>query len=1252
MGDDTHLHNLTIMLPSGFNFTGGNGTSISDKSLFTVTNTSNSITWNATSYPDGFSIGSSSDFAFNATGSGSLGQYNFTIIAYSNTSLFYTFTKSVFIANTFSFNGTIKNSTGVAIHNGFANITVTSMGQNSPPTTLGSFTAYSNAVGNFSITNIPTIEDLSDLSNVQLGPGGGDGGLFYSYSCGEYNDSTYNYAMNISSSLPTMGAQMLVAYINNSEVYLRPAVTFVVNATGPNYDWENGGISSWSDRSFELMMKDKKLGFPVQELSSSGSTTKIFAVACGDSYQRNYTMTIRPTEGGFPISLNFSNILNTCRNNDGNFSISGVNTTCQQYNGTYRVNVIVNTSTTDRNFSGYFNDISGTLSTMRIIAYTMEDENMLFESWPLPYNLGNMDQHGFNDEYDLSTKHFNITLPGTEAPSYIMLRAYAQTQSGDHYMGSRIITAQNGQLSLSSGNFTMNPIVEGSDRAISAMNCSNNWTDATVITTKGIQFNLVDTNGQLLSSENPFVEILLDHNSTKDYRLMIDGANGTFTITLNNNTDLKELSVYSKSYAPISSPVSWNILSGNTTTQIFNCTNGICNITMREFGGFDPLGESAELDMGMYKSNESCNRPNPPDYCDLCGGSMDESSFSPLKAILKGDINMMISVGNNVSVYYINTDLLASGPPDAAFTTNGTQGQGGIEEAWKFGSQGPDIYDQVLMKVPCPESIQNKTINISIPVLYDSEFNVIWDRDNGDTISTITSNSTLYNMYESYIGTQYEAYINGTGVIANETDEHLNSSLVYYDRDNQKIWMKIPHFSGSKINISGNPPGAPTDFTATASGTSSIILTWTKGTNSENTRIQRSGSAYPTAVTSGTNVYNGTGTSKTDSVSAGSTYYYSAWAWDTGEKLWSSTYDSATATTSSGGSPSGGTTNTETISYVTPTEDEEDTTTTDEEENTITTTTVTNENKEEIETLFDVIITEDFTVVDNDNDGIIDDFSDPNGVLNKEHIVKINDNNNVLLSVNDDIDSLVLWDTDTGTITKVTHNVGSVEKTEHDKENNQIKITVTVDKTDWLYLEIYDSYPDISDISVETSDGRTISSDMIKRENGKIYVLDDPDTTYNLTYNYVILKPTFNPINGSTVTNSKPTITISYGENVTILESKLNDENIIFTTEDNTNFTYTPTNNLTKGTYILSIKVEDIDGNNRTDTATYIIDIKTQEQPAEELTEENTLLSAIIVVLVVIAIIIVIFAMLFKTGYLYLEEEKPTDKKTSKKKRK
>ena len=75
-------------------------------------------------------------------------------------------------------------------------------------------------------------------------------------------------------------------------------------------------------------------------------------------------------------------------------------------------------------------------------------------------------------------------------------------------------------------------------------------------------------------------------------------------------------------------------------------------------------------------------------------------------------------------------------------------------------------------------------------------------------------------------------------------------------------------------------PQPPTSFVATASSTTQIHLTWTKGTGAVSTVIRRSTTYYPSDPTDGDGVYNGIGSSTSDiGLTAGTLYYYAAWSY-------------------------------------------------------------------------------------------------------------------------------------------------------------------------------------------------------------------------------------------------------------------------------------------------------------------------------------------------------------------------------------
>lgn len=120
------------------------------------------------------------------------------------------------------------------------------------------------------------------------------------------------------------------------------------------------------------------------------------------------------------------------------------------------------------------------------------------------------------------------------------------------------------------------------------------------------------------------------------------------------------------------------------------------------------------------------------------------------------------------------------------------------------------------------------------------------------------------------------------------------------------------HFSVSSYDASGNgatstdqvfttlpdttPPANVTDFAA-ASGDRQITLSWSNPTDADfsGVRIRRSVTGFPTTPSSGTAVYDGVGTSVVDTnLLNGTTYYYTAFAYDASGNFASGAVNSGT----------------------------------------------------------------------------------------------------------------------------------------------------------------------------------------------------------------------------------------------------------------------------------------------------------------------------------------------------------------------
>ncbi|RKY93402.1 MAG: hypothetical protein DRQ06_06785, partial [Candidatus Hydrothermota bacterium] len=157
----------------------------------------------------------------------------------------------------------------------------------------------------------------------------------------------------------------------------------------------------------------------------------------------------------------------------------------------------------------------------------------------------------------------------------------------------------------------------------------------------------------------------------------------------------------------------------------------------------------------------------------------------------------------------------------------------------------------------------------------------------GWTKGTAAERTVIRYSTTSYPSEPEPSNYNGTGTSYNFTG--LSPSTTYYFT----LWSwNSGGYSTPTYFSATTPPYPPSNFKATSINTTTISLSWTKGDGAETTVIVRKTGSYPTSISDGVVVYNGTGTSYTDSgLSAGTGYYYRAWSYANGE--YSSSYDSA-----------------------------------------------------------------------------------------------------------------------------------------------------------------------------------------------------------------------------------------------------------------------------------------------------------------------------------------------------------------------
>ncbi|DAC72989.1 MAG TPA: hypothetical protein DSN98_02365 [Thermoplasmata archaeon] len=295
---------------------------------------------------------------------------------------------------------------------------------------------------------------------------------------------------------------------------------------------------------------------------------------------------------------------------------------------------------------------------------------------------------------------------------------------------------------------------------------------------------------------------------------------------------------------------------------------------------------------------------------------------------------------------------------------------------------------------------------------------------------------------------------------------------------------------------------------------------------------------------------------------------------------------------------------------------------------------------------YNLMLNEQFFCYDIDGDGVVDTFIDPTKVLSAVHNkpMNFNGNNLFLLSIGNDSVPEFFWNTTTDLIFSIGHTMGIVQNKEIDEANEQAVLHVTVNKDQWIYIEINDQYPD-SPVTITTRD-RTISSDKVWRENQKIYVFDDPETDYKFTYDDIFpkLSVMFSPSDGGLINGDNPTIKINFNVPVTIISSTFNSTNIeseLVRLDDKT-FTYTPVGYLENGTYPLEINAQALQGKGFLSSSAMFFYFAYETPPQKSFLEKNSLWIMLGILIGTIGGFLIFFKVknVSIEGFIYLKNKK------------
>jgi PGF-pre-PGF domain-containing protein len=685
---------------------------------------------------------------------------------------------SISLVSSWEFNGTIYDVDSNALYNATINVTIRDVNFS----VVGYNSTYSNQTGWFNLT-------LTDNQN-----------WFYEPKVQHFQNNATDGSTPIDfvgQSVPAFPFFELQDGLNTN-FYLREGGTInisVVNGTG-------------SSKTFQYVVKDQTLGYPIAE----GFNTYVSSATIYVPRDRNYSIMVFPNES-MPVSFDWNN-----------FSAASdytITAGLSDYNATTKVlNKTFNASESLIWVSGYTTDIAGQAinfsgltdlwDEFTVIPFILEPGNMIFlgKDASMPYNMSAWRMGGYTDLHNSTDGFYNITLPGTaESLTYVL---FATTRNGtDYYGGYRNISLSYGG-SDTQVNFTLYPLMStdwASANSNITMNDATDWSELNISTARQ-GFDLVNSSGAL-SQVSAHIEVTIDYTNynATEFTFMLDveqSGSASFYAPLINST-VKEMNVYSMNYAP-------KRVGTRTATEIL--TNN--NITLNNFDPDDIDGALAasQIFMELYISNSTCDVPVPPSGCAL-GGSEDKEDFNPLNSIIGGGkISFRMGYGS-IEIHYSNVDMLASGPPDALFDDSATTSTtGDFDSAMRFGSLGPTIYDYVLVSIPYTQGSTSQTglnedaqVNISLPYFYDedSSGSIDWDNPIWDTSSNGTSGTTLagnYSHFSTYSSDWQTLMGNNTCVTSVSTFNATNPC--YIDTANNQIWIRLPHFSGTKPSVTGS----------------------------------------------------------------------------------------------------------------------------------------------------------------------------------------------------------------------------------------------------------------------------------------------------------------------------------------------------------------------------------------------------------------------------------------------------------------
>ena len=663
-----------------------------------------------------------------------------------------------FVIKTFSFTGNVKNSSGNNVQGVNVTIYAKAFSPSGPPTVVNVYSTTTDPNGNYTLSNINATSNMVyEVTFIKYELDGN--ASWVGPTLPPFPAEPFFKAMQDPFGQGTIGP-----FFNETTVYLQKAGNIKIEAINKSND----------NIAFSFMVSDTSLGFPIIEPDFTSQVTSAHVIV---PLNRSYSIMFIPQESP-PITIDVTP-------ND------------YYYTGqTYFVNITANTTLDPVQIYGWvnttFSSKNGTdmisitnFTNLSVFTFMVMPGNMVPTDAIMPSNLGVFLYEDSNavDVIDATTGFFNITLPAVNSGLRVLFGLYANNgttgDTGTEYFAAFYnLTLVYGQTDMNV-NLTLYPLAGNFSSSIYGVDQN--------LSTKFTVFNITDP-AQNRSAGEAFSEVETNYcGTTIKWLAQSSTDTGILKLPLLNNTPII-LNIYSKNFAPIRKTINASTIN----------SQGKIEVPLYSSKLETPDGTNIKnfIALDFLISNTSCDVINPPASCVILNFS-DMQQFNPLKLLLGGAVSVRLrDKVTNITIHYVNVDLLASGPPvEASFDRNASKASSSstsLEQVWRFGAIGPDIYDRVIIGIPYNSSINESwNYNISIDYLYDEDWNVIWN---------ISENTTLQlpSYYSDFDTAWFNSATNG------KSCSKTNSTAdCYMDTTNNYFWIRIPHFSGVAPTIIG-----------------------------------------------------------------------------------------------------------------------------------------------------------------------------------------------------------------------------------------------------------------------------------------------------------------------------------------------------------------------------------------------------------------------------------------------------------------